>query len=85
MPISGVVIKYRPEQSDEISSFIASRGAIELLGEEGGTLVAVIETASVAEEVDLIGELLSVEGVLDVGVAYHNFEDIVDGRPSYMN
>lgn len=82
MPISGVVIRCLPERSGEVFSFIAPRRELELQWEDGETLIAVIETASVAEEVDLLRDLLAVEGVLDVGVAYHNFEDMEE-QPLY--
>jgi nitrate reductase NapD len=77
MPVSGVVIRCRPERSNELARELHLPGAVEINHVlDDGTLVAVIESASVATEVELVKELMAADGVLDVSIAYHNFEDL---------
>jgi nitrate reductase NapD len=82
MPISGVVIRCRPERSAALARELAWPGCVEIRGElPDGTLVAVIEAPTVDDEVRLFKELLAVDGVEDVRLAYHNFEDLQGSSP----
>lgn len=79
MPVSGVVIRCQPEQSTGLAQSLNMPGAVEIRHVlDDGTLVAVIESDSVAAEVALVKELIAADGVLDVSIAYHNFEDLDD-------
>jgi nitrate reductase NapAB chaperone NapD len=77
MPISGVVISCHPEQVNSAENTIKSIASVEIHHcLENGSLVAVLESASVEDEVKLVKEIMQIEGVVDVRLAYHNFEDL---------
>lgn len=79
MPVSGVVIKCRPEAVSEVEQSGQLPDAVEISQVlDDGTIVAVIATTTVDEEVAAVSGLMAIDGVLDVMVAYHNFEDLVD-------
>lgn len=78
MPISGIIIKCRPEKCKELELLLNAPGSVEInhvLADS--SLVAVVEAESVDAEVAIVKNLMAVDGVLDVLVAYHNFEDLV--------
>ncbi len=78
MPISGVVIKCRPECAEELALSLAKPDSVEIHGVlPDGSLVAVIEANNVEGETAIVSGLLEREGVIDVRLAYHNFEDSV--------
>jgi len=77
MPISGVVIKCRPECAASLAQTLARPDSIEICGAlPDGSLVAVIEADSVEGETRIVTGLLETDGVIDVRLAYHNFEDM---------
>jgi nitrate reductase NapD len=77
MPISGVVIKCRPECTAHLEQTLARPDSVEIHGTlPDGSLIAVIEADSVEEETRIVMGLLETDGVIDVRLAYHNFEDI---------
>lgn len=77
MPISGVIIKCRPEKAGELAGGLAREGAVEIHGVlPDGQIVAVIEADSVDEEVSIVSDFLKVDGVIDVRLAYHDFSDL---------
>jgi periplasmic nitrate reductase NapD len=77
MPVSGVVIKCSPDMMQELSESLAQPGVVEIHGAlPEGRLVAVVEADSVQGELDVVKRLLSTEGVVDVQLVYHNFEDV---------
>jgi len=79
MPVSGVVIKCRPEYVRDIEQSSKLPDVVEISQVlDDGTLIAVIATTTVDEEVAAVSGLMALDGVLDVMVAYHNFEDLVD-------
>lgn len=80
MPISGVVVRCLPERAKELSQAISAPGEVEVHGVlPDGKLVAVIESSSVDGEMAIVRRLLAIRGVVAVQLAYHNFEDIVEG------
>ena len=77
MPISGVVIKCIPERAAELAETLAQPETVEIHGVlPGGRLIAVIEADSVDGEVEVVSRLMAADGVIDVQLAYHNFEDV---------
>ena len=77
MPVSGVVISCQPGRTDGVVTVIQSIGQVEIHHRlENGKLVAVLETAAVEDEVAIVTEIMQVDGVIDVRLAYHNFEDL---------
>jgi nitrate reductase NapD len=77
MPISGIVIKCQPGRATELATTLHRPGAVEIHQVvDPSTLVAVIEALTVSDEVDLTKDLLAVDGVITVQLAYHNFEDV---------
>ncbi len=77
MPISGVVIKCRPECAELLAISLAKPDSVEIHGSlPDGSLVAVIEADSIEAETAIVTGLLEKDGVIDVRLAYHNFEDI---------
>lgn len=80
MPISGVVIRCVSGRAGELSRQVGVPGEIEVHGVlPGDRLVAVIEAATVDGEMRIVNRLLATDGVIDVQLAYHNFEDLPDG------
>jgi len=78
MPISGIIIKCKPGKCKELELLLSVPGSVEINHVlDDGSLVAVVETETVDAEVAIVKNLMSLEGVLDVLVAYHNFEDLV--------
>jgi nitrate reductase NapAB chaperone NapD len=77
MPISGVVIKCRPECVKELAISLSKPNTVEIHGAlSDGSLVAVIEADSIEAETAIVTGLLENDGVIDVRLAYHNFEDV---------
>lgn len=77
MPISGVVIKCQSGRAAELAETLHRPGTLEIHQiVDSTTLVAVIEAPTVADEVDLTKDLMAVDGVITVQLAYHNFEDV---------
>ena len=77
MPLSGVVISCRPECVTALSESLGQPGVVEIHGiAPNSKLVAVVEADSVEKEVEVVTQLLATDGVVDVQLVYHNFEDI---------
>lgn len=77
MPISGVVIKCVPGREDFVAGQARMLEGVDVYAAfPDGQVVAVIEAESVSMEADLAMQLQQVSGVLNVQVAYHNFEDL---------
>lgn len=77
MPVSGVVIKCRPEDVGLVATKLAGFESLEIHHQLHDSLVAVIESSSVDGELSLISRINAVAGVVDVRLAYHNFEDLI--------
>lgn len=77
MPISGVVIRCQPGRAPELATTLNNVAGVDIhrIVDES-TMVAVIEAESVAGEVDLTRDMMAVDGVVSVHLAYHNFEDL---------
>jgi len=79
MPISSVVISCRPEKTSAVAVGLKSFPQLEIHHQlASNCLIAVMETATVDEEVSLVKEIMEADDVLDVRLAYHNFEDLQD-------
>ncbi len=77
MPVSGVVIKCRPDRSRELSETLPCPGVVEIHGVlPDGRIVAVVESDSIDGEVEVVKRILATDGVVDVQLVYHNFEDV---------
>ncbi len=79
MPISGIVIRIDAEQRDQVTAQIEAIPELELSETPPGEfLVAVMDTATLADEEDLFKQVADLPGVNNVTMSYHNFEDIVN-------
>jgi len=77
MPVSGVIIKCRAESTADLVRNLARPDAVEIHGSlPDGSIVAVIEADTVEGEQEIVASLLATDGVTDVQLAYHNFEDL---------
>lgn len=77
MPISGIVIMCQAGRAGELATTINQMPGVDVHHVvDASTLVAVIEAPTVSDEVDLTKELMAMDGVMSVRLAYHNFEDI---------
>ena len=77
MPVSGVVIKCKRGKSDSVSMMLAELPNLEIHHNvDESTLVAVVDVDSIEDELQIIGCIMKVDGVMDVRLAYHNFEDL---------
>jgi nitrate reductase NapAB chaperone NapD len=78
MPISGVVIRCKHVERDAVITELADYSSLEIHHRlDDGSLVAVLDSISVENEVETISRIMQLAGVLDVRLAYHNFEDLV--------
>ena len=77
MPISGIVVRCGEGTAGAVGARMAQFSGVEVHGlSDDGQIVAVIEAATIQEEVDLVSDLHNVQDVISVRLAYHNFEDI---------
>ena len=77
MPISGIVIRIDPVQRAGVVSRLESLAGLELQpSPPGDRLVAVLDTADFQAEEKLVKTISDTDGVSNVAVAYHNFEDM---------
>ena len=77
MPVSSVIVTCAHGKAESVAGDIAAIAGIEVHGVlPDGQIVAVIETDTVQEEVDIVARLHEVAGVVTVRLAYHNFEDV---------
>ena len=76
MPIGGVVIACVPEKKQSVLAMLATIAGVEVHGDDdGGNIVAVIDTKSSEEMEALIDRINGSEQVLSVGMTYLNTED----------
>ncbi|HBT97691.1 MAG TPA: hypothetical protein DEB25_08735, partial [Desulfobulbaceae bacterium] len=76
MPIAGVVISVKPEETGVARRQISAMAGVELHGEDAqGHLVAVLEAKSLAAMEKLVDSLNAMPPVLNVGLTYINNED----------
>ena len=77
MPISGLVIQIDPAQRDAIVSQLTSIQYLEMPeSPPSEKLVAVIDAPSMRDEEAIFKQISDLPGVHNVGLSYHNFEDI---------
>jgi periplasmic nitrate reductase NapD len=77
MPISSVVISCRHDKAAAVEARLKKMPQLEIHHRlENGRLIAVLETETVDDEVALFKEVMQTDGVFDVRLAYHNFEDL---------
>ena len=77
MPISSVVISCRPDKATAVESRLMIIPQLEIHHRlEDGRLIAVLETETVDGEVSLFKEIMQTDGVFDVRLACHYFEDL---------
>lgn len=78
MPVSGVVIRIDPQLRQQVTAAIEQLEGVELQPVPAGdTLVAVLDTASFEQEDSLSRAITDIEGVRELALSYHNFEDMV--------
>jgi nitrate reductase NapD len=76
MPVSGVVVTCVDGRTEDVASELDAFVGVEVQGKlPDGQIVAVVEAGSVNDEVSIVSRLHSVDGVIAVRMAYHNFED----------
>ena len=77
--ITSLVVRARPERVDPIASQIAAMPGMEVHATDpAGKLVVVLETASLREVTDRIGDLNAIDGVVTATLVYHQTEDAAD-------
>ncbi len=79
MPIGGFVVVAVSEFLDRVVDDLKSRSCVSVYGtDDKGNIVVVIESETSEEMERLVEEIKSIDGVLNVGLAYLHFEDEVD-------
>lgn len=79
MAISGVVITCRTGRTKDVVSSIVDSGVAEIhAATHEGKVVAVIDAPTFEEEERIVRLLAVMEGVVDVQLAYHHFEEVLD-------
>jgi len=83
MPIGGVVITGRSEDTDQIVAMLSSLNGLDVHGsDESGNIVAVLDTKSSEDMERLIERINKDDRVLNVGLTYLNTEDEADQMAS---
>jgi len=82
MPVSGIVLSCNAKCAEDGGFTNCCMDGVEVHGvlTRRAVLFAVVEADTVDGEVALVSDLNHVEGVISVGLAYHNFEDIQHER-----
>jgi len=76
MPIAGVVISVKPEDTARAAGQLAAVTGLEIQGsDDQGHIVAVLETASLQAMEKLVDHLNAMPSVLNVGLTYINTEE----------
>ena len=76
MPVGGIVVSGRSEDTQLIASSISELNGVEVHGhDENGNIVAVLDTESSESMEKLIDRINKHEKVLNVGLTYLNTED----------
>ncbi|ORJ57557.1 chaperone NapD [Geothermobacter hydrogeniphilus] len=79
MPVSGVVISIDATRDNEVVEKLNRLQGVEVMTERTeGKLVAVIDAPDFEVQEELTRSIREVDGVADLTLAYHNFEDMVD-------
>jgi len=79
MPVSGVVIRIDAARSDRVLAGLEQLEGVEVQPEHNAQmLVAVIDAADFETQERLTSSIREIDGVEDLTLAYHNFEDMVD-------
>ena len=79
MALSGIVITCRTGRTSDVVSSIVDSGVAEIHAATlEGKVVAVIDAPTLEEEVRIVRALAVMDGVVDVQLAYHHFEEILD-------
>ena len=76
MPIAGVVISVKPEETAQAARQLAVIAGLEIQGnDDQGHIVAVLETGSLKAMEKLVDNLNALPPVLNVGLTYINTEE----------
>jgi nitrate reductase NapAB chaperone NapD len=76
MPIAGVVISVKPEETGTAARHLAAIAGLEIQGnDDQGHIVAVLETTSLKTMEKLVDSLNALPSVLNVGLTYINTEE----------
>jgi len=80
MPISGLVIRIDSHQRQQVRAALEQLPGLELQpAAAADLLVATLESRDFAEEQGVTERISALPGVANVAVAYHNFEDMMEG------
>ncbi len=76
MPIGGFVVSVLPEEREETVGRLSEFEGVTVYGyDERGNVVVVIEAEDYDAMDSLVERIMGLDGVLNVGLAYLNFED----------
>lgn len=79
MPVSGVVIRINAARGDQVLAGLEQLKGVEVQPERHDQmLVAVIDADDFETQERLTSCIREIDGVEDLTLAYHNFEDMVD-------
>ena len=79
MPIGGFVAHILPEKKEEVLSSFSRFEKLTIYGhDEKGHVIVVLESETSEEMEDLVHQLLKIEGVLSLDLAYLHGEDEVE-------
>ena len=76
MPISSLVIKVAEHEVEKVVEKISSLNGARVSDTIGNSIVTLTETASTAQDKEMLEQLEQIEGVISVNLIYHNFEDV---------
>ncbi len=81
MPVASLVVRTVVEREDEVAEAINAMDGAQAsrVDSEPATLIVITETSSKRQDSELWEHINVVPGVVSVGLAYHNLEDIVEG------
>jgi len=84
MPVSSLIIRVDAARRAAVETALAALPMVETVPTPvGETLVVVLDTPTLRAEEELFQQIGSLEGVLQVSLSYHHFEDINDPQLSH--
>lgn len=76
MVVSGLLIKTRPEELEQVKKELSAINGLEIQNIiDDYKIVVVIKSETVEDEIEISKEIAKMNGVLGINLAYHHFED----------
>jgi nitrate reductase NapD len=76
MVLSGLLVKIIPDKLDQVKENLRIIEGLKIHSmTDDNEILAMLETSSVEDETSISSDIAKIEGVLEVNLAYHHFND----------